>query len=145
MNRRRPTLLAVALVALSIPAMLFGLSRDQRWDDWDDCRSWSVPVAADAEPEYHRRAVDLCVEGRRAYRSGLFGLWSNRESRAAGRCGALWAAVEIPPRASPWFLDAPGRYGITVPLSPTPADRERFMDACVPARTAELRARGSGD
>ncbi|MGH9005747.1 MAG: hypothetical protein ACRDYV_21685, partial [Acidimicrobiia bacterium] len=76
---------------------------------------------------------------------GLFG--TTLEGRAAGRCGSLWAAVEVPPSAdypvlTPWVLE---RYGITGPLMATAAGRERFMGACIPARMAELRARGNSD
>jgi hypothetical protein len=131
---------AVSAVAV-LTAVHFGVLWLRQWDDWDKCRTWTVGQWEE-EPAYRQRAVELCVSGRRAYRAGFAGSVSDLRTRAAGRCGAFWASFEVPPENVDVLpLGLLETYKLDGPLADTQEHERRFMDACVPARTAELEAR----
>lgn len=135
-----------ALVGTLVVGGIFAPPAVERWHDQGHCRGWTPYKGV--EPEYFERAVELCVEGRQAYRAGPFGIFGPElKGRAAGRCGQLWAAVEVPPAQELGMSPAAvlERYGIQDRFEPNQAGKERFMDACIPARVSELEARGSPD
>jgi hypothetical protein len=105
------------------------------------------PLPMAQQPEAFRQAVDRCVELRRAHRSGLFGTRTLGD-RAALSCERRWGSLVEHLEggntvAADAFLEM---YGLSERLDPSRvADKERFMDACVPLRTRQLEQRGSGD
>ncbi|MGH9042417.1 MAG: hypothetical protein ACRDZ3_19545 [Acidimicrobiia bacterium] len=133
------------LIASLATGGVFALAAAERWHDRTHCWGWTP--YKNVEPGYFDRAVELCTEGRQAHRLGPFGLFGpSFEGRAAGRCGSLWAAVEVPPVGSDVLnRGVLERYGFNGVPTATSADRERFMESCIDVRASELRARGSSD
>jgi hypothetical protein len=136
----KPIVVVTALAAAGV----VGMQALERNMDHEHCYGWT-PFKG-VEPAYFQRALDLCVEGRQAYRSGPFGLLGpSDKGRAAGWCAQFWAAVEVPPNDPSITAHFVARYPPTGAAGTSAADKARFMGNCIPERIADVRSRGRSD
>jgi hypothetical protein len=130
----------------------------QRWRDPFHCWGWTPGKTLDGpdghsgnalpmaqQPEAFHRAVERCVQLRRKHRSGLFGSRTLGD-RAALSCERRWDTLMELEGGNGLAADAYLEiYGLPRLDPSRVADKDRFMDACVPIRTRELDQRGSAD
>lgn len=153
-SRRIPkSLVSLITVASLGVGGLFVLGALRRWNDPQHCWGWTPfkqldasgnPLPMSEQPWSFRAAVERCIEQRRAHRSGPFGAFVTREGRAALSCERRWGQFQELIAQDHPAESLPVSYAIRDRLDPSSlAHKERFMEACVPIRTRELRDLGS--
>jgi len=146
----RNKLVAALVVAVAGVAGLGAVRAAERSQDRSVCRGYTEGLVLgpdgqglplNRQPASYRQALDRCVAIRSSHRAGPLGLFGvTTTGKAAASCDRAWTRLGSLSATNPSAVDGWGEgYGIHGRLDPTsPADRQRYLDACIPSRAREL-------
>jgi hypothetical protein len=146
----RAKLVAVLLVVVGVVGLDAAVRAAERSHDRSVCRDYTEGLVLGSngrglplsrQPASYREALDRCIGIRGSHRAGPFGLSGvTVTGQAAASCDRAWTRLGSLSATNPAAADSWGEgYGIHGRLDPTsPADRQRYLDACIPSRAREL-------